>query len=311
MDQESGEWKQVKCKVCKSEAVVNLPAHNAAFCEEHFDAFFVRQVEKAIRRYRMLSPGAAVMVAVSGGKDSLVIADVLARLGYSVQGLHISLGIEGNNFSSESKTITSASFGARGLPLQVLDVRELFGMNISEAARCFSRTCSLCGMTKRYLMNKAAMEAGVEALVTGHHLDDLASSLMANVLRWDLRYLAKTLPVLPGEHGFAKKIKPLYLVTEKEVNTYALVHHIEVVKARCPYAANAKFPRFKHLLDEIEEQSPGSKRRFYEGYVQVAPIFQLPARDTGDSSPLKPCAVCGMPTSAEICSFCKIWRSHR
>jgi len=300
----------LKCKVCKGEAFVKFPAHNAAFCEEHFDAFFTRQIEKAIRRYRMLTPGARVMVAVSGGKDSLVVADVLARLGYSVTGLHIGLGIEENDFSAQSREISASFFSRRGLPLDFLDLRETFGMSVIEAGRRFPRFCSLCGMTKRYLMNYMAAKAGVEALVTGHNLDDLASALLANVLRWDLRYLAKTLPVLPGENGFVKKIKPLALLTEREIATYAAVHQIQVVTARCPHSQEAKFPRFKRVLNEIEEKSPGTKRRFYEGYVEVAHLFQASADRSGGPE-LRPCSVCGMPTSVEICSFCKTWRGAR
>lgn len=300
----------MKCKVCKGEAFVKFPAHNAAFCEEHFDAFFIRQVAKAIRRYRMLSPGASVMVAVSGGKDSLVVADVLSRLGYAVRGLHISLGIEENGFSAESLEVSASFFARRGLPLQVFDLKETFGMSVVEAGRRFPRFCSLCGMTKRYLMNRMAAEAGVEALVTGHNLDDLASALMANVLRWDLHYLAKTLPVLPAENGFARKVKPLALLTEREIATYAEMHAIQVVTARCPYSGEAKFPRFKRVLNEIEEQSPGTKRRFYEGYVEVAHLFQA-AGDRDDGTVLRPCTVCGMPTSVEVCSFCKTWRGRR
>ncbi|MDI6709542.1 MAG: ATP-binding protein [Bacillota bacterium] len=299
----------MKCKVCKGEAFIKFPAHNAAFCEEHFDAFFIRQVEKAIRRYGMLSPGAGVMVAVSGGKDSLVVADVLSLLGYAVRGLHIDLGIDDNGFSAQSREVSASFFSRRGLPLQVLDLRETFGMSVVEAGRRFPRFCSLCGMTKRYLMNRTAAEAGVEALVTGHNLDDLASALLANVLRWDLRYLAKTLPVLPGENGFARKVKPLALLSEREIAAYAGVHAIQVVTARCPYSTEAKFLRFKRVLNDIEDQSPGTKRRFYEGYVDAAHLFQTSGGVQGGA--LRPCTVCGMPTSAEVCSFCKTWRGRR
>lgn len=295
----------MKCKVCRGPAFIQFREHNANFCEEHFDQFFLRRVERTIRRYRMLAPDDQVLVAISGGKDSLVTADVLSRLGYSVKGLHVSLGIDGNNFSEESANVSSEFFRERNLELEIYDVRALFGKSIAEAARRFPRFCSVCGMTKRHVMNARALETGASALATGHNLDDLAAALFANVMRWDIRYLAKTLPALPGEHGFARKIKPLALLSEKEISAYANLHGIKVVQAICPYSAEAKFKKYKKLLDEVEEQSPGTRRSFYEGYVRIAHVFRAANEE---EQLLGPCRVCGMPTTVKVCTFCKIWR---
>lgn len=296
---------KVKCKVCRGPAFIQFKEHNANFCPEHFDQFFRRRVERAVRRYRMLAPDDRVLVAVSGGKDSLVAADVLSRLGYAVKGLHVSLGIDGNDFSEESARVCRTFFAERNLELEIYDVRARFGKSIAEAARRFPRFCAVCGMTKRHIMNAGALQSGVSALATGHNLDDLAAALFANVMRWDIRYLAKTLPALPGDHGFARKIKPLALLSEKEINAYANLHDIRVVRAVCPYSAAAKFKRYKSILDEVEAQSPGTRRSFYEGYVRISHIFQAANEE---ERLLGPCPVCGMPTTAKVCSFCRIWR---
>jgi uncharacterized protein (TIGR00269 family) len=297
----------MKCKVCRGPAIAKFPAHNANFCAEHFDQFFGRQVEKAIRRYRMLQPGDRVLVAVSGGKDSLVVADILSRLGYDVHGLHINLGIEDNGFSDQSLDICRHFFTDRGLPLEIFSLQEQFGKRIKDVGRRFDRFCSICGMTKRHLMNARAVEQGLDALATGHNLDDLSAALFANLMRWDVRYLAKGVPCLPPEGGFCRKIKPLALLTEKEIATYAAVRKIKVVTATCPHSREAKFKRYKELLAAVEEQSPGTKRAFYEGYVRTVPLFQGHA----EAAPgLRPCRVCGMPTTVEVCTFCKVWRQE-
>ncbi|MBE0465967.1 MAG: tRNA 2-thiocytidine biosynthesis protein TtcA, partial [Candidatus Desulforudis sp.] len=264
----------MKCKVCRGAAIVQFPAHNANFCAEHLDQFFVRQIEKTIRRHRMLAPRENVLVAVSGGKDSLVVADVLTRLGYEVRGLHVDLGIEDNGFSDQSLDICRRFFTDRGLLLEVFSLKSEFGKGIKDAGRRFDRFCSVCGMTKRHLMNARAVEQGVDALATGHHLDDLSAALFANLLRWDLRYLAKGVPCLPPDDGFCRKIKPLALVSEKETAAYAAMRGIEVVTATCPFSREAKFKHYKELLSAVEQKSPGSKRAFYEGYVQTAALFQ-------------------------------------
>jgi uncharacterized protein (TIGR00269 family) len=298
----------VKCKVCRGPAIAKFPAHNANFCAEHFDQFFWRQLEKTIRRHRMLQPDDRVLVAVSGGKDSLVVADILSRLGYEVHGLHIDLGIEDNGFSEQSSDICRQFFADRNLPLEIYSLKNQLGKGIKDIGHRFDRFCSICGMTKRHLMNARAVEQGMDVLATGHHLDDLSAALFANLLRWDLRYLAKGVPSLPPENGFSRKIKPLALLSEKEISTYAAMRNIQVVTATCPFSREAKFKRYQELLATVEEKSPGTKRAFYEGYLRTAPIFQ----SQDQSSPaLRPCAVCGMPTTVEVCTFCKLWRQER
>lgn len=295
----------MKCKICGKPAVIKLRAHNIALCPEHFTEFFERQVRRTISKYKMLTPGERVLVAVSGGKDSLVLITVLQRLGYDVMGFHIDLGI--GEYSQVSRQKAEAHCEKIGAPCLVYDLKEMFGMGITEAARKSKRSpCSLCGMTKRYLMNMAARETGIDVVATGHNLDDQAAALFANLLRWDVSYLAKGSPVLPAEHGFPRKVKPLALVSEREVAAYALINGIDYVRWECPHSEGARFLVYKEHLNQIEEMSPGTKRRFYQGYLDNIWRFQ----DEEEERKLKPCKICGMPTAAEdgICSFCKFWR---
>ncbi|MEW6182699.1 MAG: ATP-binding protein [Bacillota bacterium] len=294
----------MKCRVCKEEAFVKFPAHNAAFCEKHFDAFFLRQVAHTITRYRMLPPEAPVMAALSGGKDSLVTTVVLSRLGYRVEGLFIDLGITEGHFSPASRKACDDFCAERGIPLRVFSLEAAFGMTIPQIAGRYPRLCAVCGVTKRHIMNEYALASAAAALATGHNLDDLAAALFANLRRWDLHHLAKGLPVLPAENGFAMKIKPLAMQTEEEISTFAGLHGIRPVSESCPYAAEAKFKRYKTMLNNLEKESPGTKRVFYEGYIKNANRFK---EDTS-RPPLKACSVCGLPSSAPVCTFCRIWR---
>jgi tRNA(Ile)-lysidine synthase TilS/MesJ len=320
---------------------VRLPAHNSKFCREHFDRFFLRQVERTITAFRMLDPGAPVLVAVSGGKDSLTVADVLDRLGYQVVGLHIDLGIDSGDFSAASREASVRYFARLGRPLHIVSLREEFGRAVPEVVRRYSRPCAVCGLTKRHLLNEFAWRHGFSAVATGHHLDDLSSALLANVLRWDMKYLRKMAPALPGGDGMAAKIKPLAFLTADEITTYVRFRGIEPVKGSCPYSPEAKFKRYARLLDEIEGDSPGTKRAFYANFLRVADLFTAPARPAdapgtdvdvalaaaggagcpdgapvpgGARSaelPLRHCRVCGSPTPSEVCAFCRIWRPDR
>ena len=96
-----------KCRVCRGPAIIDLPRHNANFCAEHLQQLCRRQVEKAIADHSMLAPGERVLVAVSGGKDSLAVWDILLQLGYDADGLYVGLGI--GAYSDDSGAFASAS----------------------------------------------------------------------------------------------------------------------------------------------------------------------------------------------------------
>ena len=68
--------------------------HKLALCEVHYPEWFVAQTQRAVEKYRMFGPDDRVLVAVSGGKDSLSLWDVLLQLGYQADGLYIDLGID-------------------------------------------------------------------------------------------------------------------------------------------------------------------------------------------------------------------------
>src|SRR5262245_19078817 len=113
------------CTVCREKALVEIKRHNSGFCREHFFAYFENQVRKAIDEFDMFQPDDRILVAVSGGKDSLALWDVLLRLGYRADGLYIGLGIEG--YSDESQAQVEAFAAERGASLQVVSIPEEYG----------------------------------------------------------------------------------------------------------------------------------------------------------------------------------------
>lgn len=293
----------MKCRKCKAQAEIPLPSHNTAFCRECFSAFFTGQVEKAIRRHKMIEPGERVLVALSGGKDSLSLMLELARLGHDVTGLHVDLGIPASSPAARAKV---EGFCQRhGLGLRVVEL-EKEGLPIPDVKRYVNRpVCSACGKIKRHWFNRVALTEGFQVLATGHNLDDEVARLFANTLRWDASYLSDQGPCLPAENGFARKIKPLYRLTEYETACYAFLNGIEIHAAPCPYSGKASFTGHKRLWADLEHTSPGSKIAFYDGFLKYGrPAFARLEQEAGQ--PLAPCARCGSPTSAEICGVCRL-----
>src|SRR5688572_8556876 len=139
-----------KCRVCRGPAIIDLPRHNANFCAEHFMELCRRQVTKAIEHWSMLSKDDRVLVAVSGGKDSLAVWDLLLDLGYQADGLYVGLGI--GEYSDVSGEYARAFAAARGLRLIEISLRGDYGYDIPTASKATRRVpCSACGLSKRHL----------------------------------------------------------------------------------------------------------------------------------------------------------------
>ncbi|SIN62578.1 TIGR00269 family protein [Acetomicrobium flavidum] len=300
----------MKCRICRAKAIISLPQHNLALCAEHFDAWMLKRVTKAIEEFGMFSKEDKILVAVSGGKDSLALWDILLRLGYDSSGLYINLGIKEGDYSDESERLTTAFANRANAKLYVVNIEQLHGMSIPDKAYTKKRkTCSLCGVTKRYYMNKIARDMGFDVIATGHNLDDQAAALLGNMLFWKMDYLAKGAPYSPPmKAGEFAKAKPMVYCTEKEDTVYCLLRGIAYIERECPYSKGATSLRWKRALFEMEESSPGAKQAFYFGYVKNIDLFA--GKDEKEDVPPLTCRVCGTPSWNEVCSFCSTWDLH-
>jgi tRNA(Ile)-lysidine synthase TilS/MesJ/sulfur carrier protein ThiS len=307
-----------RCRVCAAPAVHEEPRHRSAWCAEHLVDHVERQVRRAIDDGsddggRMFSYGDRVLVAVSGGKDSLALWEVLLRLGYDVDGLYLGLGIGG--YSSRSHAVVERFHAERteplGARLHVVDLEQAQGFSTPQGAAATGRpACGVCGLSKRYWFNRAAVEHGYPVMATGHNLDDEAAVLLGNVLRWQDGFLARQRPVLEGAGtNRVRKVKPLYRLSERETAAYCVVRGIDYVVEECPLVDGNTGAANKDVLDELERASPGIKAQFLFGFLDRA-ARRWP-REEHDDVTLVACAGCDMPTPAPRddaparCGFCR------
>lgn len=292
----------MKCKKCGERAVIRLKSYNLALCSEHLSEFVIEKTADTIKRYRMFGEDEPVIVAVSGGKDSLALWLILKKLGYAVHGLHLDLGIEQEGYSAVSLEKTLAFSEDHHLPLTVIRVEDELGVTIDEHRRLGMRTaCATCGLVKRYLMNRFAVDSGIRVIATGHNLDDEAAVLLGNLLNWQIGYLGRQAPVLESWHPqLARKVKPFCERTEREIAAFALVNNIDYVQKECPYSRGASSIFYKNVLNRIEERSPGTKLRFYRGFLQNKRVFPEEREE------LASCEICGLPTVHSPCSYCRL-----
>jgi uncharacterized protein (TIGR00269 family) len=293
----------MKCRVCGKQANIRLPQYNSALCSNDFILFLEKRVATTIRKYKLIGEEDRTLVAVSGGKDSLSLWHLLNGLGFSADGIYIDLGIDEYSKISFEKTKAVADRLQR--TLYSFSLADAFTKGIKDLSRIMKRPpCSLCGMIKRYVMNRACVEHGYSVLATGHNLDDEASALLGNLLHWKEEYLWKKGVSLDAEGThLARKVKPLFLCSEKETAAYAVMSGIDYVYEECPYSVGAKTLLYKNLLNRAEEESPATKLTFMKGYLKRTRPGGL-TKDEGERKSL--CVVCGYPSYAEQCNFCRL-----
>ena len=294
----------MKCTVCKGPAVIDVRRANANFCADHFTRFCRDQVTRAIKDFSMIEPSDRVLVAVSGGKDSLAVWDLLVELGYQTDGLYLGLGI--GDYSDASGEMARAFARDRGWKLLEVDIPTEHGFDIPSGAKAARRApCSACGLSKRHLFDEAARTGGYDVLVTGHNLDDEAAVLFGNVLHWQTDYLGRQLPVLPARHGFPRKVKPLVRLGEREMAAYCVLRGIDYIVEECPMTDGNKHLGYKEALNVIESASPGTKHDFYFGFLARVSERFTPASQA-EQELLRACDNCGAPTPGEVCAFCRL-----
>jgi tRNA-5-methyluridine54 2-sulfurtransferase len=309
----------MKCKVCRDHAVVDIRRHNAGFCRDHFLEHARNQVARAIKEFKMFRTDDRLLLAVSGGKDSLALWDILVDLGYDVTGFYLDLGIGG--YSTRSKEMSISFAEKRSAKLIVRSIETEHGFTVPELSALTGRVpCSGCGLSKRYEFNRAALEEGFEVLVTGHNLDDEVATLFGNVLHWNTEMLGRQMPVLNerilGEGddsrvALVRKAKPLVKLSERETAAYALLRGIDYVVEECPMVEGNTQHRYKHAMTKLEESSPGTKSQFYAGFLRnAAGRFRDNVDNPADVTEVVACISCGAPTVARDghesrCSFCR------
>jgi uncharacterized protein (TIGR00269 family) len=304
----------MKCRRCSEKAAINMRQHKLALCKDHYLEWLPEQVERAIKKYKMFTRDERILVAVSGGKDSLSLWDILHRLGYLADGLYISLVIDGGfSYSAESQRLTEKFAQDRGLLLHIEDLFQHYGATLPDLAarthRGRGKPCSVCGLSKRHIMNQVAYTGSYAVLATGHNLDDEAAVLFGNSLTWNGSYLVRQAPVLPSDQpGLARKVKPLCRIYEREMAAYAILSRIEYIYDECPFAIGSTSIYYKELLNKLEYDRPGAKLNFYLSFLQAKEDGLFSPTADRDISSIHACPTCGQPTTAPgECAFCRMF----
>lgn len=285
----------MKCVKCGRKAIINI--RGVGFCRDHFIEYYLNKVKDTIEKYKMFDKNDKILVAVSGGKDSTALAYALYKLGYNFEGLYINLEIP--SYSDKCEEKVKEFFNIIGKKLNIIKVSD-YRVKVKSIKN--RSVCSVCGVIKRYLMNKFAYENGFNVLVTAHNLNDIASFALSNLYGLNIDFIVKNIPVIEGKDKLVKKVKPLYFLTEKEDLTFVLLKNLPYCNLECPYSENATELNWKKILYHIDSE----KKDF--SFKLVKSIEEISRKINIEEKEWNYCKICGYPTGSKdgICSFCKI-----
>ncbi|HZX11869.1 MAG TPA: TIGR00269 family protein [Candidatus Nanoarchaeia archaeon] len=294
------------CKKCVVEPVMRLPNSNVSLCKQCFFKYFERKVFKTIKEYKLVEENDHVGVACSGGKDSTTILYLIKKFAKTkknvkVSALAVDEGIKG--YRDKSLEFLKGLCEKEKIPLHIFRYKDAFGRELDEIVKEFPRPCSICGVFRRYVLNKGARLLKVSKLATGHNLDDEAQSILMNQFRRNVKVSARLGPktgVVRNER-FVPRVKPLYLLTEKETASYAFLKGFMDEFKECPYARGAYRNHVREVLSSLEERFPGTKHNVVLSFLEVLPLLKGNERYSGS---IKECEVCGEPCSQDICQAC-------
>lgn len=287
--------------------MVDQPYRGTHVCARHFGESVEERVRREMHRQLPRFGAGTVAVALSGGKDSsvaLALAHRYFRRRPTVR--LVALSVDEGIADYRSRTLASADALCRSLGVEhrVVRAAEALGTTTDRTARELAGTvpCSFCGVWRRRLLNRAARDAGADVLVLGFNLDDLAQTILMNLVRGDLDRLVRMAPHRIRQAGLVPRVAPLATVPEREVYLFARLHGLPFDHGECPHAARAARNLYREVVWQLEEAQPGTRQSLLRTHERL--VDRWLASDLSVGAPNR-CRLCGDPSARETCRTCE------
>lgn len=264
---------------------------------------FEKKVKKTIKDYSLCSKKDKIIVACSGGKDSTTVLHLLNKFGYKVEGMIIDLLI--GDWSKKNLYNTKKFCKENKIKLHIINLRKEFGSSM-----CFLRAkvqktqklsnCMVCGIIKRWLINKKARELKATKLATGHNLDDEAETVLMNLLKGNL-----TLSINGGpktgilrDKKFIRRIKPLYFCLNEDIKKYSKLKEFPVIYEPCPCRTDSFRVKIRKQLKD-----PQVKENIVKTFLKILPKLR---KEHKIKEKINYCNICKEPSRKETCKMCRL-----
>ncbi|KAB7502167.1 UNVERIFIED_CONTAM: hypothetical protein RMT77_000190 [Armadillidium vulgare] len=289
---------------CGKNAVLKRPKTGGALCKECFFWAFEEEIHCTIKSASLFSKGDYVAIAASGGKDSTVLAYIMKLLndrynyGLKLVLLSIDEGITG--YRDDSLETVKRNEVQYGIPLKILSYDELYGWTMDRIVEKIGRknNCTFCGVFRRQALDRGAELLKVDKIVTGHNADDIAETVIMNILRGDIARLQRCTSIQTSSEDKISRCKPFKYTYEKEIVMYAYFKKLDYFTTECIYSPNAYRGHARAYLKDLERIRPSAIIDVIHSGESLAirDGIHLPAQTT--------CSRCGHVSSQEICKAC-------
>lgn len=265
------------------------------------------RIFKTIEKYKLVEEGDKIFIALSGGKDSTTVLFAMKQF-IEEKGIECELKAFHINFclpiSEKVQEVIEQQVKLANVKLETVCVKDL-GIDIVKIAKKINRpVCSICGVIKRYLMNKIPRERKANKIATGHNMDDFLVFFFKNFLNKNFEWVSKFKPKLIATHPkLVTKIRPLFYVGNKECEIYCKENGIGYIAEPCPFAENkflAGRRKWYEMLYYIEKFQKDFRYGMAKSIASASRFFK------SEENEIKECKICGEPSSQEICGFCKL-----
>lgn len=276
------------------------------------------KVRATIAKYKMLDFDDRIAVAVSGGKDSVSLLHILAKIERdypkaSLLAVSVDEGIAG--YRDEALKIAGENCKKLGVEHHVISFKELYGFTLDEIVYKLKRSgeseltpCAYCGVLRRKALNIIARKVSADKLATAHTLDDEAQTVLLNMLHGDVLRIIREKPVTDETHPkLIRRVKPFCEIPEKETALFAYVKKIKFQAIPCPYAPEALRNDVRLFLNRMEEKHAGTKYTVFKAAEKI----RLAVEKAAGSEILKECSQCGEPTAQDVCKACELLQKIR
>lgn len=298
----------MKCSFCNEKSVYEVRYNGSNLCGKHLSSYVERRVKQEVRQQlKVGNRHTRISVAISGGKDSSVTLFLLHKIFEERKNVELSAftvdeGIEG--YRNAGLAAAKELSGKLGVPHETISYKENFGYTMDEiVAADGGKTipCAHCGPMRRQLMNRVSEYQRGDFVALGINLDDYAQSVMMNVAKGDVQRMARMAPHKRSQEGLTPRVLPLRKIPEKEVMLYAVVNGIKFEGGWCPYYAQANRNKFRSIISDLENESPGTKFAI----VNFLDSIRDSLTDDFPAAELRKCRNCGSPTTSDLCVVCR------
>ena len=296
---------------CSKDGFLYRPYSGEILCKGCFIKSVERTVLKTIKREKLFDPRDRIVIALSGGKDSIALIHILSKIerryGAEMIALTIDEGLQG--YREEGMAISRGVAKTLNIEHRVITFREFYGHSLEDIIKIAKEKgiallgCSFCGILRRRLLNDYALKIGATKVATGHNLDDEAQTVLINVLRGDVTRLGRlgAKPVAPRA-GFVPRVKPLRYLPEREIASYVYLKGYPLYERECPFVRDSLRDEVRDVLNNIEAHHPGTKFSIIRGTDRISALL----KERMLESNVRLCNRCGSPTGREVCRTCEV-----